>query len=357
MVKKSSNKRPTIRTVAKHTGLSPTTVSLALRGDDSIPLETRNRVINAAKALNYKFVPRKKKSEKKSIKRLVYVIKDYGDQPVIANPFYGQILSGVEQACREETANLSLVVMEHDYLETDELPAALTDDVDGIIMSSPYPVALIERISTACNCPIVLIDNHFPGVNYDTVMADDYGGGYQMAQHLIQLGHTRIAVISSWAASLDIPPSFQERYRGYVDGCRAANIEPVDVAIIPQELSSPYVEDGNPYRTWLQTYLAANQDVTALFAVGDYLAIATAQMLQGLGYSIPDDYSIAGFDDYEMASMIDPPLTTVHIYKREMGRAAVQRLIARSDGDVMPPLHTLVGVELVIRASTGQCNR
>jgi LacI family transcriptional regulator len=357
MTKDNNKKRPTIRTVAEHTGLSPTTVSLALRGDDSIPLETRNRVINAANELNYKFVPRKKKIEKKQIKRLVYVIKDYGDQPVIANPFYGQVLSGAEQACREEDTNLSLIVMDHNYPETSELPAALTSDVDGIIMSSPYPLKLIDRIGATCDCPIVLIDNHFPGVNYDTVMADDYGGGYQMAQHLIALGHTRIAVITSWAGSPEIPPSFRERYRGYADACTAANIEPLSEAIIPQPIASPYMDNGNPYREWLTQYIADNPDVTALFAVGDFLAIATVQMLQGMRYSIPADYSVAGFDDFEMASMIDPPLTTVHIYKRAMGHAAILRLIARSEGNVMPPLKTLVGVELVVRSSTGQVNR
>jgi|SRR5690606_24390558 len=353
MKQNSKNKRPTIRTVAEHVDLSPTTVSLALRGDESIPLETRNRVVAAAKELNYTFVPRRKKPEKKRLKRLVYVIKDYGDQPVFANPFYGQILNGVEQACREADANLSFVVMPHDYSDTSELPVALTQNVDGIIMSSPYPRKVIDRISRLSRCPVVLVDNTFPGSPYDTVMADDYGGGYLVTRHLLELGHTHILTITGLALSLEIPPSFRERYRGYCAACEEKGIEPLPLAVVPEDVQVSPVARREPFQEWLASLLECYPETTAFFGSSDLFAVTTIQSLHAMNYRVPDDYSVVGFDNYDMANVMNPALTTIHSYKRGMGQVAVQRLLARIDGDDMPPLYTVVSTDLMVRASSG----
>lgn len=88
---------PNLRAIAERVALSLTAVSLALRGDNSIPLETRQRVLLAAEELNYEYVPRPRKSSQKRLLRIAFVIHDYGDHPVTANPFYGHILTGVEQ--------------------------------------------------------------------------------------------------------------------------------------------------------------------------------------------------------------------------------------------------------------------
>ncbi|MAS34060.1 MAG: hypothetical protein CL610_08635 [Anaerolineaceae bacterium] len=349
----TQNKRPTIRTVAKYVDLSPTTVSLALRGDDSIPAETRNKVLAAAKELNYEFVPRKRKSERKRVKRVVYVIKDYGDQPVIANPFYGQILNGVEQACREADANLSFVVMPHEYPDTTELPVAITENVDGIIMSSPYPRSIVDRVASISHCPLVLVDNTFPGSPYDTVMADDYGGGYRVTEHLLEQGHRRIMVVTGLARSREIPPSFQERYRGYCAACTYWGIDLLPPAVVPEYIDISPSDRREPFQGWLGGILAEHPQVTAIFGVGDLFAIAALQSLQNLGYRIPADFSVVGYDNYEeMATIIKPPLTTIHSYKRAMGQVAVQRLLSRMEGDDTPPLYISVGANLVTRAST-----
>jgi LacI family transcriptional regulator len=105
--KASKRERPNLRTIADLIDLSPTAVSLALRGDSSIPVETRQRVLDAAEKLNYNYVPRTRKSGQTRLRRLVYVIHDYGDQSVTVNPFYGHILVGVEQACRQQRASVS----------------------------------------------------------------------------------------------------------------------------------------------------------------------------------------------------------------------------------------------------------
>lgn len=354
---KQDRKQSTIRSIAEYVQLSPTTVLLALRGGGSIPDETRQRVLLAARELNYTYVSRKKNPlDTERLKHLVYVVKDYGDQPVVANPFYGQILSGVEQACQEQNIKLGFVVIPADYPDEEELPTGLVSNVDGIIMSSPYPIKLVQRVVKASGCPIVLIDNMFPVSPYDTVMADDFGGAYQITQHLIQLGHTHIKMIMGLALSLEIPPSFQERYRGYCSACEASGIRPEPPAITPAELEKPHVQRRNElYCEWFATLHAAEPELTAFFGASDLYAINTMQGLQRLNLRVPDDYSVVGFDDYYISSLMSPPLTTIRSHIRTMGLLAVKQLLVRLAGDTMPPVHITVGTDLIMRASTGVC--
>lgn len=345
-------KKPTIRTIAAEVDLSPTTVSLALRGDDSIPPETRDRVIAAAQALNYIHTPRRQRNTITS-RQLVYIIKDYGDQPVSANPFYGKILNGVEHACQEAEVRLHFVVMNHDYPEKTELPPALTSRPDGVIVSSPYPRAVVDRIAREARCPLVLIDNMFPASPYDTVMADDFGGGYQAAQHLLENGHCHILAVSGLALSQYHPPSFNERYRGYEAACIDYGTKPLPLALIPPEIEDQFrTVNQEKFKVWLQSLMQQHPQITGFFGTGDLYAIRLIHTLTALGYRVPEDYSVIGCDDYEMSGIITPPLTTIRLYQRVMGQVATQQLLRRIIGGNAPPLHLTVGTDLIRRGST-----
>lgn len=346
-------KSPTIRTVAEYVNLSPTTVSLALRGDESIPPETRDRVIAAARELNYTFVPRKKKVEDHHIKRLVYVTKDYGDQPVLANPFYGEILRGVEQVCRAEDVALSLVVLPHDYSSTAELPVVLTRGIDGVIVSSPYLPRVIDRIAEESRCPVVLVDNTYPGSPYDTIMSDDYGGCYLMTCHLLELGHRHIQFITGRTRNPDIPPSFRMRYHAHYDACQSMGITPLPAIIGPERTDNERTQNAAKFADWLAEVIAADPQITAFIGASDMYCFSTVQALQELGYQVPRDFSVAGYDDSEMSSLLHPPLSTMRSKRERIGQIAARRLLARIEGDDSPPLQINVGVELVLRASTG----
>src|SRR5438874_2674579 len=117
--------RPNIRRIAEYVQLSPTTVSLALRGVPSIPPETRARVMEAAQALNYVYAPRPLRPAKTKTCRLAFVTSDYGDSPVEANPFYGQVLRGAEQACNTHDASLTFSVLLYTHDPATALPATL----------------------------------------------------------------------------------------------------------------------------------------------------------------------------------------------------------------------------------------
>ena len=110
--------------------------------------KTRQRILDAAGELQYEYVPRVRKSKQKHLRRLAFIIHDYGDQSITANPFYGHVLAGVEQICREQDASLNFVVLQHEYPPTSALPAVLTHDLDGILLASPYPPNLILRLES-----------------------------------------------------------------------------------------------------------------------------------------------------------------------------------------------------------------
>lgn len=345
--------RPSLRTIAEHINLSPATVSLALRGDTSIPPETRERVFAAAEDLNYEYVPRVKKSEKIQFRRLAFVMHNYGDNPVTANPFYGHILSGAEQACRQQHVSLSFVVLQHNHPITEELPPVLTHDVEGILLSSPYPLPLIKRLHRESDCAIVLIDNIFPESPYDTVMADDFGGAYQAIRFLIQSGHEHILMLTGHVPNSETVPSFEARCQGYRTACSDADISSLDPVVSPLNTILYSEEELEYFQKWLKGMLERFSQLTAFFCVTDFHAVNVMNALNSLGYQVPEDISVVGFDDLNFASIHQPPLTTIHSFKESMAHVAVERLLARIEGDDSPPQYIHLGTELIVRGSAG----
>lgn len=354
MSAKKTSVRPSIRTIAREVNLSPTTVSLALRNDPSIPAETRERVHAAAARLNYLYRPRNSRRRVPALKQIAFLLHAFGDVPVVANPFYGWVLTGAEVACRTNHANLNFIVLRLDHRPEDPLPEALTTRLDGLLAVGPYPRSIIERLAQGIGCPIVLVDNTFPNLPFDSVMADDFGGAYQAIQHLIQLGHQRIAVITGRHPEDHLlAPSYQERYRGYLAACQDAAIPPFALWIIPDEINVMIESGRAELQAWIRPRLQGSDAPTAIFCTGDHYAHAILIVLNNLGIRVPTDISVASFDDINIASMLIPSLTTVHVYKQAMGKIAAERLLARLNGDDTPRQTILVGTRLMIRNSTG----
>lgn len=352
----TKQERPNMRTIAERVELSQTAVSLALRGDESISPETRQRVLEVAEELNYEYVPRTRRSKPKRLRRLVFAIHDYGGQPATANPFYSHILSGAEEACREQHMLLSLVILQHTHPASEPLPSALLYDLDGILLTSPYPDEVVARLRKESQVPIVLVDNHFPGSVYDTVMADDFGGAYQATQHLISMGHQHIVFLTEKLGNPKIIPSFEQRYQGYQTACHEAGLSPQPPIMVPDDLENyivSVVEQQSELDEWFSALISDNPHVTAFFAACDVLALGTIRSLQNIGLRIPDNFSVVGFDDNDTSKLITPPLTTVHSYKRIMAQLAVKRLLERIEGEDLPAQYLTVRTELMIRGSAG----
>jgi LacI family transcriptional regulator len=356
---KKNTARPNIRAVAQLAGLSPATVSLALRSQDSIPPETRERVLLAAAKLNYQYKPRVAKTAKReeavSIRNLLYVVNDYGDTPVLANPFYGAILNGAVSASPTFNSYVHPVILQHDHPLDASLPEALRNNPDGVMLASPYPPALIRHVAKAVNCPIVLIDNLIPGSPFDAIMNDDFGGAYQAVQHLLEFGHRYIHMIMGPLKKPGVlpntPPSVLDRYRGYSAAMLDRGYPPFPAIEIPLDYSET-LPGRKELPQWLGGLLARSPRMTALFCNVDYYAAQIISALHTIGYRVPEDISVVGFDDLDIAQMIHPQLTTVQINRSTMSQVAVKRLVERIEGDLSAPLSIHVGARLIVREST-----
>ncbi len=356
---KKNAAHPNIRAVAQLAQLSPATVSLALRNQDSIPPETRERVLAAAAKLNYQYKPRGTKSVKREeitpIRNLLYVVNDYGDTPLLANPFYGAILNGAVAASPSFNSYVHPAILLHEHPLDAPLPDALCNKPDGIMLASPYPPALVKKVASAVNCPMVLIDNLIPGGPYDTIMNDDFGGAYQAVQHLLELGHRYIYMIVGPLKKPGLlpntPPSVVDRYRGYSAAMLDGGYTPFPAIDIPLDYKET-IPGRKELPQWLRGMLARTPRVTALFCNVDFYAVHIISALQTMGYRVPDDISVVGFDDLDIAQMIHPQLTTVQINRSAMSQVAMERLVARIDGDVSAPLHIHVGARLIVRESS-----
>jgi DNA-binding LacI/PurR family transcriptional regulator len=358
--KKKSATHPNIRAVAQLAQVSPATVSLALRNQDSIPPETRERVLAAAAQLNYEYKPRAARiairEAAKPIRNLLYVVNDYGDTPLLANPFYGAILNGAVAASPSFNSYVHPVILQHDHALEAPFPEALRNGPDGILLASPYPPALVKKVASVTECPMVLIDNLIPGSPYDTIMNDDFGGAYQAVQHLLELGHRYISMIMGPLKKPGItpntPPSVVDRYRGYSAAMLDGGQTPFPAIEIPLAYDQT-ISGRKELPQWLSGLLARSPRPTALFCNVDFYAVQIISALQSIGYRVPDDMSVVGFDDLDIAQMIHPQLTTVQVNRSAMSQVAVERLAARMAGDSCAPLFIHVGGRLIVRESTG----
>jgi LacI family transcriptional regulator len=333
--------KPNIRMVAEHVKLSPATVSLALRGSESIAAETRARVLAAARELNYIPAPRAARNAPPTGRTLLFVTKDFGDRPVTANPFYGEILGAAERACTDQGDRLIFSLLPEQEHSPERLMAAFAgQEPDGLLLVGVYPPPLIRELLALTNLPTVLVDNIVPGLPCDTVMADDFGGARLAVGHLVELGHRRIAMLAGDLAM----PSFAERYRGY---CRAC-----DEARIPAAPPLPSTWDRSVLRESLARMLAQDPRPTAIFCATDAFAVFAMELLRDFGLRVPDDISVVGFDNLPIARMAHPPLTTLYNHPAELGRLAVQRLMTRVNGSQDPALNITVATQLVLREST-----
>src|SRR5690606_28324311 len=207
-----------------------------------------------------------------------------------------------------------------------------------------------------CNVPAVLMDRPIPGLTLPCVSSNNHRGGLQAMHHLLELGHTQIAFLST--PHLDLW-TIAERHRAYEDAMRSAGLEPLEPIIIgSREEFKVYAEHLSylaAYRDEIETVadlLAAPNRPTAIFAMNDLMAFIIARAAALAGVRVLDELSIVGFDNLALADHIEPPLTTVAQDPMGIGKEAARRLLALIEGEPAQDIWTLLPTHLVVRGST-----
>ena len=335
-------RRPvSIQDIAQAAGVSHATVSRALRDSSLISVEVRENVQRLAREMGYSpnAVAQSLKGQRSNTIGLVVTS--------IADPFYGRLVRGVDEAAKQAGVDVFLGVSYNNAAqELAVIESFHRRRVDGIIAaSSRLTDGHLDHLQRR-GVPIVLINRQSEGEFdlFHTVQVDSYSGARRAVDHLLVLGHSAIAYLGA----TNRPQSNRQRKQGYCDALHAAGIVMQDgwIQEAPPERRS-YSDDVADGQTLMWEALRAG--VTATFCYNDMYAVGALLACRELGLSVPGQISIVGFDDVDLAQYVTPPLTTVHQPKLRLGQLATEMLLSLMEGQ--PVEDQFVPLELVVRCS------
>lgn len=332
-----------LKTLAEYLKLSPATVSVVVNDSPAakaIPKHTKDRVLQAARKLHYRpnFFARSL-----SLKRgfMVGVLA-----PEISEGYAALIMRGIEDQLLKE--GYFYFVASHrgkpDLIQ--EYPRMLIDRaVEGVILLNTPGVQALP-------VPVVAISGHHrtPGVTNITV--DNKKATFAALEHLVALGHRRIAFFKGHRGSQDT----EHRWRGVLQAAAQLGIEVRAELTIQLQRDSKNPGPSVPEEGYVtaRELLASGEQFTALFAFNDISAIGAVRAFRDAGLRVPEDVSVVGFDDIQAAAYLTPRLTTVRQPLRQMGEMAAQQLLERiSNGKAKGPRLITIAPELIVRESTG----
>jgi len=332
----------TIKEIAKLANVSQSTVSKALNDKPDVSAETKKRIIELAK--QHDFIPNAfGKGLKSQTSENIGVIFCREMQPLSGNPFFSRILEGIEAELAINNYNLVLQLIPES--RQDILPKMVRQrQVDGLILVGIFQDYFVQNILSK-NIHVVLVDPKMTINNCSQVLIDNEHGAFVATQYLIQNGHRWIGFISDDVERL----SFKLRFDGYKKALKYNDI-PFDKNLI----MTGGKEKGYEH---VKKLLQLENRPTAIFTTNDINAIYGYRAIQEQHLKIPNDISIIGFDDIDLAKYSTPKLTTIRVYKEEMGSIGVRMLLQMINGENQTPLTTIVPTKLIERDSVNGVKR
>lgn len=345
----TKKKSITLNDIAVAAGVTPMTVSRVVNQNGYVSDETREKVLQVVKQMNYRRNGLARSLKRRRTDTIGLVLGD------IANPYSAELARAVREVTTIRGYNLFICVSEHSAEEDIAAFDALADhQVDGIIVATranrggdEHLTEMVER-----GVSVVCIGRDFYSEQTDLVSADAQKGGFQATQHLIDIGHQSIGFIGASLSS----GAHLKRFQGYLEALKTNNIG-VEERFIT---GSPEANDDAPgYSTEKLGYEAMKRLLhlpnrpTAVFARNDFTAIGAISAIKEAGLSIPHDIAIVGFDDIPMAVHTSPPLTTVRQPTRRQGSMAAEFLLRRIESaEPLAREEKVLECELIVRDST-----
>ena len=332
-------KKATIKDIAREAGVSPRSVSYAVNGTGRISAETRERILKIAERLNYQ----PNILAKGLVGQKTYLIGVV--LPYLSSSFFTDIINGIEECCVGDGFDIILGnSSSRTVSEKNVIKRMVNRQVDGIICCPDPRYFEFYQELKATNLPLIQIMTHVRGVDATSLLVDDEHGGYIAAKHLLDLGHERIGF-------LDYQESFYEEIGLRKNGFLRALLEK-GISLEVNRYSEPSdltIEGG--YAAALKL-LERNPSLTAIFAATDRAAIGAVQAVLSLGRRVPEDISIIGYDDIDLAEhQVLYPLTTVAQPKELIGEISYGMLGRLIAGESVAS--QLLTPELVPRKTTG----
>lgn len=328
--------RVTMADVAREAGVSQMTVSRVINQREDVSEPTRQRVLEVIGRLGYRPSNIARSLATRRTGTLGLVVPD------ISNPFFADIVRGVEHAAY--AANYTVFLCnseEHTQRELDLLRSLEERRVDGLILCSSRLNDDQLQVALTHFPAAVLINRRCRMSEIGHVLADDAGGAGQATRHLLGSGHREIGYLCGPRNSY----SGQQRLQGHRHALEQAGIA-WDPALTRS--CNPSVAGG---RAAARRLLDERSRLTALFCYNDLIAVGALQACAELNRAVPDRVAIVGFDDIPLAALVTPPLTTCRVPRRQLGVQALQILLRQIDAGPAGVVEMILPTELVVRAS------
>lgn len=325
----------TIKDVARHAGVSYTTVSHVLNKTRPVSIDARDRVLAAVEALAYvpSALARSLKSNATGSIGLII--------PNNTNPYFSEVARGIEDSCY--AAGYSVILCNSDddpAKQRDYLNVLLTKRCDGLIVATLAQTdgELLRKMKV----PTVLLDRAPKNMAIDLVAVDNAAGGALAAQHLLALGRRRIACIAG-PQSLDISSERVAGLRG--------TLQKADVDLQEGMLAYADFTSAGGYAA-ARDLLAGREIPDAIFCCNDLMAIGALRAAAERGIDVPQTLAVVGFDDIDLAQFVHPPLTSVAQNTRRLGQITAQCLLERIADPTRPVQRQTITPQLHVRGST-----
>ncbi|WP_420641531.1 LacI family DNA-binding transcriptional regulator [Candidatus Leptofilum sp.] len=328
----------TIEELSKHLGISVSTVSKALNGYADVASTTRERVMTAARELDYQPSSVARNLRRGRTDKIGFV---FNNAFTFIRDYFAEVIIGATAAAESHGNNIVL------YTNDGHSPESLLSlfrsrDVDGfVIIWNHVPAAFIDVLLEA-NVPFVILGRRVEHEQASFIAPDNYNGARTLMEHLFSLGHRRIGFTTRPAMG----HTNEDRFNAYKDALQTAGI-PYDPALVVET----QIESRSGYYA-VNQLLNLAEPPTAVFAFHDFVAIDAQQAILDRGLRIPQDIALAGFDGLRTSLFTAPPITTVSQPLAQIGQESVLTLLHLIGDNTHPPIQKTLPVELVIRQST-----
>jgi LacI family transcriptional regulator len=333
--------RPTLQDIAEKAGVSTATVSRTLNNRPGVHPETRAEVLRIAQELGYVSSASAWPSASASTSALGFITYKREPQPI--STYHHQLIEGIDHEARQYGYHAITIYVDGDMMDNAlGLSIIREKRADGLILAGPaLSLSFITQLYNS-GIPIVLLDNRITNPAIDAVVCDNVGGTYSVTRVLTQVHHLQRLIFLSGPAHWF---SSRERRQGYKRALEAIGQQPEVVYMPDTTVNASYAATADI----LQTY----PDLEGIVAVNDATALGAIRSLKDHGRAVPDDIAVVGFDNVTWGSLNEPSLTTVRMFKQEMGIQAARRLIDVIERGVTTGFHLRLGTKLIIRRSCG----
>ncbi len=328
----------TIRDVARESGVSIATVSRVFNNSSLVSENTAKRVMEVAARFDY-WPNSAAQSLSTNRTNTIGVLL-----PDLFGEFYSEVIRGIDSLARRESYQIMLSSSHADNEEILMAARSMLGRIDGLLMMSPEDASAETVTRIRKRVPLVLLNPSADSTENCSVSIDNFSGAREAVNHLLKLGHRRIAMIAGPAGNVDA----NERLRGFKQALSDAGQDPEEAVVIQGDFREP-----SGFSAGIELVKNVPRP-SAVFVANDSMAVGLLASFEGLGIDVPGDMAVVGFDDVDIAGYLRPPLTTVHIDPFALGQRAAQMMV----NDIQFPEtgtnhHILLPAVLKIRRSCG----